>query len=76
MATGSNIEDMVKAIEKDEGYKVLLKHEYEALLALASKREVAKSDPTKLNAKHNGNTQSQSHQTQIYLFYPRYVSHS
>ena len=56
MATGSNIEDMVKAIEKDEGYKVLSKHEYEALLALASKKEVAKSDPTKLDAKHTGNT--------------------
>ena len=28
MATGSNIEDMVKALEKDEGYKVLSMHEY------------------------------------------------
>ena len=56
MATGSNIEDMVKAIEKDEGYKMPSKHEYEALLALASKKEVAKSDSTKLDAKHTGNT--------------------
>ena len=56
MATGSNIEDMVKAIEKDERYKVLSKHEYEALLALASNKEVAKSDSTELDAKHTGNT--------------------
>ena len=38
LATWGNIEDMVKAIEKDERYKVLSKHEYEALLALASKK--------------------------------------
>ena len=56
MATWINIEDMVKAIEKDEGYKVLWKHDYDALLALASKMDVTKSDQTENDAKHTGNS--------------------
>ena len=56
MTTGSNIEDMGKAIEKNERYKVLSKHEYDAILALASKRDVAKGDQTKTDVKHTGNT--------------------
>ena len=41
---------MVKAIEKDKGYKEVLKHKYETLVALASKKGVVKSDETKTDA--------------------------
>ena len=41
---------MVKAIKKDKGYKEVLKHKYETLMALASKKEVVKCGETKTDA--------------------------